>query len=403
MDAERAFGWYVKIRPVSGERAFEWTVALVLFGVLFLGVSDTQLVAPLLPLIARDFHITPGSAGMIVTTYSLAAALFALLIGPVSDRVGRKKVLLFGIGSFVTASFLTYTIASFTSLLIVRMLTGLSAGTLSTCSLSYAADHYAYAQRGRAMGVLSMAYFAAFVIGIPAGAIVARRFGWHFVFAGFAILAVLILASILVFLPDDSKRTRSPYSLHSLRQHFFKSDRLAGMVAAFLTSGGIVGFLTYVGAWLATEHGIGVDRIALLFMAAGIAAVAASPLGGWFSDRAGKRTVIVWSNVVLAILFVMVARLNWGIWLIIGIGILSIAASARQAPLHALTTELVGTEIRGEYIAIRNAASQLGIATVAAASATAFDNGGFAAVSYLAGFATLLVPACCIWLKEPSS
>jgi len=175
------------------------------------------------------------------------------------------------------------------------------------------------------------------------------------------------------------------------------------MVVAFLTSGGIVGFLTYVGAWLATEHGIGVDRIALLFMAAGIAAVAASPLGGWFSDRAGKRSVIVWSNVVLAILFVMVARLNWGIWLIIGIGILSIAASARQAPLHALTTELVGTEIRGEYIAIRNAASQLGIATVAAASATAFDTGGFAAVSYLAGFATLLVPACCIWLKEPNS
>ena len=338
---------------------------------------------------------------MIVTTYSLAAALFALLIGPISDRVGRKKVLTFGIAFFVTASLLTYYIQSFTALLIVRMLTGLSAGTLSTCSLSYAGDHYSYAQRGRAMGVLSMAYFAAFVAGVPAGAIVAKRLGWHFVFAGFAILATVILGSILVFLPDDSRRTRSPYSLDSLRQHFFKPDRLAGMVAAFLTSGGIVGFLTYIGAWLATAHGIGVDRIGLLFMAAGVAAVAASPIGGWFSDRAGKRAVIVSSNVVLAVLFVVVAQLDWGTSLMIGIGALSIAASARQAPLHALTTELVGTEIRGEYIAIRNAASQLGIATVAAASATAFDAGGFTAVSYLAGFTTMLIPACCIWLKEP--
>jgi predicted MFS family arabinose efflux permease len=388
---------------VSGDKAFQWTVAVVLFGVLFLGVSDTQLVAPLLPLVAQDLRVTPGSAGMIVTTYSLAAALFALLIGPISDRVGRKKVLTFGIMAFVSASLLTYFVKTFAALLIVRMLTGLSAGTLSTCSLSYAADHYSYSQRGRAMGVLSMAYFAAFVVGVPAGAIVAKRQGWHFVFAGFAILATCILATILVFLPDDSRRSRSPYSLDSLRQHFYKPDRLAGMVAAFLTSGGIVGFLTYVGAWLATEHGIGIDRIALLFMAAGVAAVAASPIGGWFSDLAGKRAVIVWSNIALAVLFVVVARLDWGTALIVGIGVLSIAASARQAPLHALTTELVGTEIRGEYIAMRNAASQLGIATVAAASAAAFDAGGFAAVSYLAGFATLLIPACCIWLKEPDT
>src|ERR1051326_1124739 len=116
---------------VSGEKGFQWRVALVLFGVLFLGVSDTQLVAPLLPLIARDFRISPGSAGMIVTTYSLAAAAFAVLIGPISDRVGRKKVLTFGLLLFSIASVLVYHITSFRTLLIVRMLTGVSAGTLS--------------------------------------------------------------------------------------------------------------------------------------------------------------------------------------------------------------------------------------------------------------------------------
>jgi predicted MFS family arabinose efflux permease len=53
---------------VSGEKSFQWNVALILFGVLFLGVSDTQLVAPLLPLIALDLGTTPGHAGIIVTT-----------------------------------------------------------------------------------------------------------------------------------------------------------------------------------------------------------------------------------------------------------------------------------------------------------------------------------------------
>jgi predicted MFS family arabinose efflux permease len=385
---------------VSSERGFQWTAALVLFGVLFLGVSDTQLVAPLLPLISRELGTTPGRAGTVVTTYSVAAAFFALIVGPLSDRVGRKRILIFGLSLFVAASFLAYNAQTFTILLIVRMFAGLSAGTLSTCALSYAGDHYPYAQRGRAMGILSMAYFAAFVVGVPTGAVVASRWGWHIVFGGLSVAGVTILALMALLLPSDANRTVVPFSFNSLLMHFFKPDRLAGIVAAFLTSGGVVGFLTYVGVWLTGEHGIGVQWVGVIFMAAGLAAVGASPLAGWLSDLAGKRAVIIWSNVVLAVLFLVVARLRWGMLLILGIGGLSVAASARQAPLHALTTELVGAQIRGEYIALRNAASQLGIAVVATFSAYAFDSGGFAAVALVACLATLLIPIVCVWLPE---
>jgi predicted MFS family arabinose efflux permease len=111
--------------------------------------------------------------------------------------------------------------------------------------------------------------------------------------------------------------------------------------------------------------------------------------------------VIIWSNVVLAVLFPIVARSSLGAGLVLGIAALSIAAAARQAPLHALTTEIVPPEVRGEYVALRNAASQLGIAAVATASATAFDAGGFDAVSWIAAIATLAIPLCCVWLKYP--
>ena len=67
------------------------------------------------------------------------------------------------------------------------------------------------------------------------------------------------------------------------------------------------------------------------------------------------------NNVLLAFLFVIVARSSLGVGLVVGIAALAIAASARQAPMHALATEVVGPEIRGEYIAVRNAASQVGI------------------------------------------
>jgi predicted MFS family arabinose efflux permease len=385
---------------VSGEKSFKWSVALILFGVLFLGVSDTQLVGPLLPAIAQDLQTSAGRAGIIVTTYSLAAAAFALIVGPLSDRVGRKKVLVSGLALFAGASFLTYHVSSFNALVIVRAMTGFAAGTLSTCALSFAGDYYPYEQRGRAMGVLSMGYFVAFVIGVPAGAMAASRLGWHWVFGCLSAAAGLMFAIAISALPGDRAKGQLRRE-RTFWAHFRKRDRVAGMAAAFLTSGGVVGFLTYVGAWLRNSYNMQLDRIGLLFMVSGIAAVAASPLSGWLADHAGKRNVIIWANLLLAVLFVIVSRSSLGVGLIAGIAAVSIAASARQAPLHALTTEIVGPEIRGEYIAVRNAASQVGIAVVAALSATAFDAGGFTAVAVVAAVSTLLVPLSCVWLKEP--
>jgi predicted MFS family arabinose efflux permease len=172
------------------------------------------------------------------------------------------------------------------------------------------------------------------------------------------------------------------------------------MAAAFLTSGGLVGYLTYVGAWLANERQIAIERIALIFMLSGVAAVGASPLSGWLSDHAGKRNVIIGANLILAPVFLIVARMDWGWSLWVGIAVLGVAASARQAPLHALTTEIVGKEIRGEYTAVRNAASQIGIAAAAAVSARVFDSSGFAGVSIVAAGLTVLIPVTCIWLRE---
>jgi predicted MFS family arabinose efflux permease len=386
---------------VSGEKRFKWTVALILFGVLFLGVSDTQLVAPLLPFIAQDLATTPGHAGIIVTTYSLAAAAFALIVGPLSDRVGRKKVLVSGLTIFTIASFLTYHVSSFDALVILRAVTGLAAGTISTCALSFAGDYYPYEQRGRAMGVLSMSYFVAFVVGVGGGSLAASKWGWHWVFGCLSATGAAMLAVTLIRLPNDGPHPRRSSHRRAFTDHFLKTDRLAGVLAAFLTSGGVVGFLTYVGAWLRTSFGLGLDKIGLLFMMSGLAAVVASPLSGWLSDHAGKRTVIIWANVVLAALFLFVSGSALGVGLVLGVAALSISASARQGPLHALTTEIVGPEVRGQYIAVRNAASQLGIAVIATISASAFDTAGFVAVAIIAAIATLLVPVCCIWLKEP--
>ena len=383
--------------------------ALILFAVLFLGVSDTQLVPPLLAAMAADLDVRPGRMGAIVTVFALAAAVSALLLGPLSDRIGRKRLISIALAAFAAASLATSQSSHFSTLAAARMLTGFAAGALSTLSLSHAGDLYAYEHRGRAMGILSSAYFLAFVVAVPVGALVAAAHGWAWVFTGFAFAAaglVWITARELPSVADkdveDASRAPETGTGRTLLEHFRHRDRAAGIAAAFLTSGGLVGFITYVGVWL-DGQGVGMVRYAWLFLAAGVAASAASPVAGWLSDRAGKRGVILVSNLALAVLFLVVGGMAWGTGLFVGIGLLGVAAGARQGPLHALTTELVDRPSRGSYVAVRNAASQLGIAVVAAVSAAAFDRAGFRAVAGIAAVVTLLIPLTLVWMREPGA
>lgn len=375
------------------------TGSTILFGVLFLGVSDTQLIPPLLPLIARDLEIDPGRAGLAVTVYALAAATCALVSGAASDRIGRKRLIVGALAAFSVASLATSQSTHFSTLLAARLLTGLSAGALSTLALSYAADLYPYEKRGRAMGILSMSYFLAFVVGIPTGSLVAEEVGWRWVFRGLAVLTALVLWLMAFLLPSD--RTRALVrAVPTLIGHFRNRDRLAGIIAAFLTSGGLVGFITYVGVWLDRE-GIGVASIGFLLMAAGISATLASPTSGWIADRTGKRSIIIFSNALLAPVFVLTSHIDWSASLFIAICLLAILAAARQGPLHALTTELVGERERGSYVAVRNAASQLGIAVIAAVAAAAFDRNGFVSVAWVSAAATALLIPVCLLIREP--
>src|SRR5439155_6102247 len=120
-----------------------------------------------------------------------------------------------------------------------------------------------------------------------AGALAASRLGWHWVFACLSAGAALMFLVALARLPAETIHEHREPNRGRFLDHFRKRDRFAGIVAAFLTSGGIVGFLTYVGAWLKTSFDMGIDRIGLLFLVYGMAAVVGSPLLGWLSFRVG--------------------------------------------------------------------------------------------------------------------
>ena len=114
------------------QRSFEdYKVVACLFAILFIGVADSQVLSPLLPVIQHEIGKTSSEMGLLFTGYAVCAGLSVLIWGPFSDIFGRGNGLRCGLFLFSFGSVLSFLAAGFTSLLWGRIVTGMGASMLS--------------------------------------------------------------------------------------------------------------------------------------------------------------------------------------------------------------------------------------------------------------------------------
>jgi predicted MFS family arabinose efflux permease len=385
----------VQRTAIPSSSSIDLLAVLNLFLLLFLGLADNQMLAALLPVLVRAFHVSIEVAGLLVVVYSAAAALAGFITGALSDHYGRKPFLLGGAAVFVLASWVASATHTYAELMIARAVTGAAAGTISTCSIAYAGDYFDYAVRGRAIGLVSIAYFAAPIIGVPAGAEIAYHFGWRSTFLFFAALAVVVACSSLALKSDRIATRNIPYkfrrSAAAFRSFLDRTDLMAGIAIAFLVSGGLVGFMTYIGEWLNTRFGLTTRGIGWIFMLAGVVAVIGSPLGGMLSDRLGKRSIAIAGCVIMAGAVAVMPLCSWGAVLLVIFGLTSMGAALRQGPLTALMTELIPDTQRGSFMAARSVSSQAGIGVTVFVGGVLYQRYGYLAVTALCALMTAAV------------
>lgn len=376
---------------MTGNRRPRMIIA-TLFGVLFLATVDYQLLIPLLPTIGREFGVSEESLGWLFIGYALAAALFNLFFGPLTDWFGRVIFLRLGLLFFTLIALLTYRVESYSHFFWLRTATGLTAGLLSTCTASFIGDFFPYERRGRVMGIVLSSYFAALVLGVPLAAWVAELWNWRTVFFLSSLLALFMLACCFSFFPKEILSSRSP----SRQNYFFVYPQLilrrqtgAAVAVSFGVSGGTLAFLIFISGYLDQAFGLQPVQISWLIATAGVAAAIASPLSGWFSDRLGKRKVFLFANTLLVAPLLALDRLAWGIPLIGLFFLISLCVAFRQTALHTLQTELVGVEERGSFLALRNSFSQLGISLSVFVAGNLYSKAGYGAVTALAALLTL--------------
>lgn len=379
----------------------ETRVVSVLVSLLALGLVDNQLLAPILPEIAASLGTSEVSVGRSVIGYAIAAALAALIVAPLSDASGRRRFLIAAGGVFGFGSLLVVGASSFALFLGARAVTGAAAGIISALVVAAIADVVPYERRGRAMGWVATAYFAAPVLGVPIAAWIADRAGWRTNYVVFAAVAGIVTVAVALWFDEPERHGRAVRSpLGYIR--FLKEGRstAAAAFSAFFVTGGLTGFLLFLGAYLRSEFGLSLTQVGLVFFITGIASLIGALSAGWLADRVGKLRVALAGSAALA-LFLIVVPETMGGFLYITLGLVGLSAAARVAPLQSLVTQLVSAEERGAYVALRNTLSQIGSATAAGLASVLYEY-GFHYICWMTSAFSIAALVLLLFIDEPN-
>ena len=158
--------------------------AAALASITLLGPLAVHLFLPLMPSVQREFAISTAAAGAAFSITLATMAVATLAYGSLSDRYGRRPVLLGGLALFLCGSALCLAAGSITTLFVGRLLQAAGAGVGLTLSRAIARDVYGPDQLVKVIAYITMAYALGPMLAPPLGGVLNDTFGWR---AGFAL------------------------------------------------------------------------------------------------------------------------------------------------------------------------------------------------------------------------
>jgi MFS family permease len=272
------------------------TPSLLIFVTVFIDLIGFGIVLPLLPSYASSFHVSDAGIGALVASFSLMQFLLAHWWGRLSDRVGRRPVLLVGLAGS-TLSYLLFAAAhSFWLLLLSRVVAGGMGATVNVAQ-AYLADVTAPERRARAMGLIGAAFGLGFVVG-PALAGVSIRFGDAAPGLLASSLTGLNLLLAWRWLPESPRRVaeRNPTAVPVHWSRFLVPFVAVGLSTLAFT-------VLYVVFPLQVERALGFDRHQSAYLFVLIGLVSATVQGGLIGRlvaRFGERALIATGGILLA-------------------------------------------------------------------------------------------------------
>lgn len=283
----------------------------VLYFTIFIDLVGFGIFIPVMPLYARELQASESLVGDIGALFSLMMFIFTPFWGAVSDRIGRKPVILIAVGISAVSYLIFAQATSITLLVISRMLTGVGAGNI-TAAQAYITDITRPEQRAKAMGMVGAAFGLGFIFGPPMGSFLYQHLGVEWVGYAGAIFCVVNLIAVL-FLPESlqEKITDTKLRLKPITGTFraLKDARFRDLyIISFIYIGAMSIMQVTVPFFWTDDYGLTKEEIGWMFALVGVsAAVVQGTMIGLLGRIFGENNLMIAGSILLGIGLAMIA------------------------------------------------------------------------------------------------
>src|SRR5581483_5739900 len=250
------------------------------------------MVAPLLPRLAALFSVPVETMGLVVPAYLIPYGMAGLVYGPLSDRFGRGRIIFSSLLLFTVLTALTAAASSPSTMLVLRLLTGLGASGVVPITLALIGDLFPFQERGRPLGWLFGTIAGGMACGSTAGVMLEPFISWRGHFLGGAGLGDVLLVLLLPYRSLLRGTPRQHYP--GYRQFLAGYWRLLGSGRGRRTYGYVLlnavihaGVYTWLGLYFTQRYGLGEIGIGLALLGYGVPGFLFGPLIGRVADRWG--------------------------------------------------------------------------------------------------------------------
>ncbi|MBV9790869.1 MAG: MFS transporter [Chloroflexi bacterium] len=252
---------------------------LPIFLIVFIGLLGFGIILPLLPLYAEVFGASPFMVGVLLASYSLMQLIATPYLGALSDRIGRRPVLVISQIGTVLSFILLGLANSLPLLFIARLLDGISGGNISTAQ-AYISDVVEEKDRAKAYGLIGAAFGLGFIMGPALGGILSQGDNYHIpAYVAAAISLVSLLLTIFMLpesLPREKRNTlRQPriIDVEGLRRAFSYEQLGLLLLIFFLFNLSQAGFQGLFALFNDRQFGFGAQETGYVLAYVGVLAV----------------------------------------------------------------------------------------------------------------------------------
>lgn len=338
---------------------------IIIFVTVFVDLIGFGIIIPLLPFYAESFGANALQVGLLAASFSLMQFLFAPVWGRLSDRIGRRPIILIGLfGSFL--SYLIFGLArSLTVLFLARLAAGIAGANIPTAQ-AFIADTTTHENRARGMGLVGAAFGLGFIFGPAIGGFLSR---WGYAAPAFFASALSLVNFIAAwFLLPESRpaalRRASPAAtggrVGALRRALARPHLPALLLLYFLVVAAFAGFEATFALFSERRFGFTATTIGYMFAFIGVVlTVVQGTLVGRATRAFGERRVVPVAILLLATGMALVALSPTVVALTVASGVIAVGMGFNSPSLMSLISRLSSQDEQGGTLGVSQSLASL--------------------------------------------